>query len=180
MVNNKEGNSLGKVSVFSYAEYDLMHYENTDENNAARKSEQYKSSRSENRIEPKIAKLTINWIKGLNKMSSLTKIFLMLTIVVVILVFDHYNSQPKNNIHSSAPILLPLVKISNDSVIQSAYEVCRNDSISGAQKDNPSMPRGLLISTIKSMPDACKGMIEGPCKSGLSDKMCQFIIKPYQ
>jgi len=55
MVNNKEGNSLGKVSVFSYAEYDLMHYENTDENNAARKSEQYKSSRSENRIEPKIA-----------------------------------------------------------------------------------------------------------------------------
>jgi len=54
-VNNKEGNSLGKVSVLSYAEYDLMHYENTAENNAASKSGQYKSSRSENRIEPKIA-----------------------------------------------------------------------------------------------------------------------------
>jgi len=66
-VNNKEGNNLGKVSVFSYAEYDLMHYENTAENNAALKSGQYKSSRSENRIEPKIAKLTINWTKGLNK-----------------------------------------------------------------------------------------------------------------
>jgi len=113
-------------------------------------------------------------------MSSLTKIFLMLTIVVALLVFDQYNSQPKNNIHNSAPILLPLAKISNDSVIQSAYEVCRNDSISSAQKDNPSMPRDLLISTIKSMPDACKGMNEGSCKSGLLDKMCQFIIKPYQ
>jgi hypothetical protein len=104
----------------------------------------------------------------------------MLTIVLALLVFDDFNSQPNSNLHDTEPIMLPLTKISNDFAIQSTYEQCRNKIISDFQKDNLNMPINALIMTLKSMPDICKDSIKASCKDGVSNKMCKFIMKLYQ
>lgn len=73
----------------------------------------------------------------------------------------------------------PIPQVSDDEVLQRAYESCVVDNTKEVRKQNPDLPKSLESSTMERIYHACETAVVATCSRSKETDACKAVLKMY-
>lgn len=81
--------------------------------------------------------------------------------------------------NSSSRTLTPVPNVSDNSIIQTAYENCVNEMQTELAEDNPDTPEDILAMLQDGALQTCNSAVVITCKKGVDNQNCKMILQIY-
>ncbi len=73
----------------------------------------------------------------------------------------------------------PIPKVTDDEILQRAYESCVVDNTKETRAQNPDLPKSLESSTMERIYHSCETAVVHTCSRNKESEACKVVLKMY-